>query len=256
MLSIVIPVLNQHEMTMECIATVIENTPPCEIIVVDNGSEPPIKYGFVHDHEVRIIRNEENKGFPVAVNQGIRSANGDTVILLNNDVVVTPNWSEKLATALDEYSIVAPVTNYCAGMQCVQVSTYTNRDELNGSAQEWAENYQSAVQDVNFVIGFCMAFKKHLFDEIGEFDESLWPCSGEEIDFCFRTRKAGHKIGIAVDCYVHHEGSRTFKDMQNAGQVDYNGICARNDMHLAEKYGVDFWLRQAVEEGEDDGSGI
>jgi predicted SAM-dependent methyltransferase len=92
-----------------------------------------------------------------------------------------------------------------------------------------------------------MAFKKSLFDEIGEFDESLWPCSGEEIDFCLKARAAGHKIGIAQDVYVHHEGSKTFQAMESAGQIEYAQIVERNDKHLAEKWG-DFWQKQIVRE--------
>lgn len=242
MVSIVIPVYNQHDMTEECISAIRENTSDCEIIVVDNGSDPPFKMPFLGFMDSRVIRNGENKGFPVAVNQGIRAAKGDTIILLNNDVIVTPGWAERLLNVLDEYSIVGPMTNYVAGMQKAQIGTYTNIEELNRAADQWAESAEGEVFPVNFVIGFCMAFKRALFDEIGEFDESLWPCSGEEIDFCFRAKTTGHQIGIVAGCYVHHEGSQTFK----AIDVDYEAICKRNDAHLAEKWGEGFWNMQAV----------
>jgi predicted SAM-dependent methyltransferase len=87
-----------------------------------------------------------------------------------------------------------------------------------------------------------MAFPRALFDELGPFDDSLWPCSGEEIDFCYRARKAGHKIGIAADVYVHHVGSVTLKEMP----VDYQELCKRNDEHLMKKWGGNFWAEQAV----------
>jgi len=102
-------------------------------------------------------------------------------------------------------------------------------------------------EDVNFVIGFCMVFKKSLFDEIGEFDESLWPCSGEEIDFCFRAVEKGHKIGVAYDVYIHHFGSQTFQQMESKGQLNYTDVCKVCDEHLAEKWGADFWQRQIIE---------
>lgn len=243
--SIIMPVFNNLEMTEDCIRTVIKTTPPCEIIVVDNGSEPAFRWGFVQGHEVRVIRNIENKGFPVAVNQGIREAKGDVIILLNNDVAVTPGWAKKLTSPLSDYAITSPVTNFAAGMQQVAVTPYQNIEELNQSAQEWAENYGDEIQDVNFVIGFCMAFRKSLFEEIGEFDESLWPCSGEEIDFCLKAKEAGHKVGIVTGCYVHHEGSQTFKEMGFINKK-YTDLCKRNDDHLAEKWGAGFWDRQDV----------
>lgn len=248
MKSIIIPVFNQHDFTDECIIAVRECTDDYEIVLVDNGSEPPYKPPFTGFADMTVIRNEENKGFPAAVNQGIRTAKGDIIILLNNDVIVTPGWADDIPDMLEEFGIVGPVTNYAAGFQRVQVGAYGSKDGLYDQAKEWNQEYDGCLQEVNFVIGFCMAFKKSLVDEIGDFDESLWPCSGEEIDFCFRAREAGHRIIINHGVYVHHEGSQTFKDMENAGLVKYEDVCSRNDAHIAERWGADFWLRQAVEE--------
>jgi GT2 family glycosyltransferase/predicted SAM-dependent methyltransferase len=255
MLSIVIPVLNQHDMTYECLQAVLANTKDCEIVLVDNGSDPPIKPPFSGFVPITVIRNEENKGFPFAVNQGIRAAKGETIVLLNNDVFVTPGALDRLDSWLEEYAIVGPLTNYCAGMQRAIIPTYETVDELNKEAAALAEECKGQSQEVNWVIGFCMAFKRALFDQFGSFDESLWPCSGEEIDFCFKVRAAGLRVGIAGDVYVHHEGSKTFEDLQKAGQADYAEVCKRNDDHLAEKWG-DIWNRQMIVQGFPEASGI
>lgn len=248
MLSIVIPIYNQAEMTAECINAIREHTRDFELVIIDNGSDPPFKPPFTGHQETVLIRNDENKGFPTAVNQGIRAATGDIICLLNNDVFVTPGWAEILTGWLDEYSIIGPMTNYAAGVQSTAIGFYDNLDGLSKAAADLTEENQGASTDVNFIIGFCMIFKKSLFDEIGEFDESLWPCSGEEIDFCFRAREAGRRIGIAMDVYMHHEGSKTFDIMESAGQIEYMKIVERNDKHLAEKWGADFWQRQIVHE--------
>jgi SAM-dependent methyltransferase len=88
-----------------------------------------------------------------------------------------------------------------------------------------------------------MAFRKSLYDTVGPFDESLWPCCGEEIDFCFRAAEYGFRTGIATGCYVHHEGSVTFKNIN--GEHPYNDIVDRNDKHLADRWGDD-WSKQDV----------
>ncbi|MBU0977848.1 MAG: glycosyltransferase [Nanoarchaeota archaeon] len=244
MLSIIIPVWNQLEITHECIQAVMESTEGYEIIVVDNGSDPPFKPPFSGFNEMQIIRNDSNKGFPVAVNQGIREAKGDVVVLLNNDVIVPPDWAEHLIDHLDTYAIIGAMTNYAAGLQRVITQTYNNIEMLNDVAEAIYGEHQGESENVNFIIGFVMMFKKSLYDELGPFDESLWPCSGEEIDFCFKTVEAGYKVGIAYDVYVHHEGSQTLNEMVTAGQVDYGKLCERNDKHLAEKWGADFWQNQ------------
>ncbi len=247
MISIIVPAYNQQDMTFECLSAVLKHTQDFEIILVDNGSEPPIKPPFSGFIETRIIRNEENRGFPAAVNQGIRAAKGDIIILLNNDVIVTDGWADKLTHYLNNYGIVSPVTNYCAGVQEIECN-YQTTEEMDKFAADIAEDYKGEVQDVNFVIGFCMAFKKSLYDEIGEFDESMWPCSGEEIDFCFRALENGHKVGIVKEVFVHHEGSITFREMQDKGQVDCKTLFTKTDAHLAEKWGADFWWKQIVKE--------
>lgn len=88
-----------------------------------------------------------------------------------------------------------------------------------------------------------MAFKKTLWDEIGSFDESLWPSSGEEIMFCLEVRKRGHNIAVMQDVYVHHHGSITFTNMADNGLINYADICKRNDAHIESKYGP-FWSKQ------------
>ena len=250
MISIVIPVWNQHDMTEECVNAIRLNTVGVdyELVIIDNGSDPPIKKPFMGFTETLLIRNETNLGFPVAVNQGIRASKGDVIVLLNNDVVCTPGWGQRILRGLETFSIVGPMTNYAAGMQNMMAGAYDNVagaydnvDELNRTAELWAEEHGGEEIEVNWIIGFLFAFRRSLFDEIGEFDESLWPCSGEEVDFCYRAKAAGHRIGIVADAYVHHVGSVTLKAMD----VDYLALCERNDEHLKAKWG-DFWGNQRV----------
>lgn len=84
MLSIVIPVFNAQEMTDECIDNLQQHaTGDLDIIVVDNGSPVPYKRDGI-----RIIYNEENKGFWPSLQQGIAEAYSDIVMTLHNDVLI------------------------------------------------------------------------------------------------------------------------------------------------------------------------
>jgi len=247
MISIVVPVYNQHTMTRDCLDAVWQNAnKEYEVILVDNGSTPPFRETFEgHPPYPHFIRNETNLGFPKAVNQGIQAAKGENIILLNNDVICTPFWATRLLKHLETFAIVAPLANYCAGLQQqVALETYHDDQELFRIAAKWGEDHAGEFLEVNFVIGFCMAFKKSLWEELGPFDESLWPCSGEEIDFCFRARDKGYRIAIARDAYVHHIGSQTFQQMEQDGELKYFDTICRNDAHLEVRWGKDFWSRQ------------
>jgi GT2 family glycosyltransferase len=249
-ISICIPIFNQHEVAKGCLQSILSNTENYQIVIVDNGSKPaaifPEHFGVGNNI---YIRNEENLGFPVACNQAIKAATGDTIILLNDDCIVIQGWGSMLIAHLDTYSIVGPLTNYAAGLQRVTIPVYRDEKELNLQAAKWAEEHDKQSQAVNWIIGFCMAFKKSLWEEIGPFDESLWPCSGEEIIFCLEARKHGYKVCVARDVYLHHYGSCTFTDLEKSGQLVYMDICNRNDKHIASLYGND-WINQLVERSE------
>ena len=236
-------------MTTDCLNSIKANTPPdsYEIILIDNGSNPPFPNpGWKN---LTYLRNESNTGFPAAVNQGIYAATGDIITLLNDDTICTQGWQDRLLFHLDTYSIVGPLTNYCAGLQRVTIPVYQDEQELNKQATKWSADHDKQSIPANWVIGFCMAFRKSLWEEIGPFDESLWPCSGEELIFCLEARKRGHRVGIARDVYVHHFGSVTLNDLEKSGQINYLDICTRNDKHIAELYGKD-WINQLIERSE------
>ncbi|MDD5169792.1 MAG: glycosyltransferase, partial [Syntrophales bacterium] len=127
-------------MTADCLKAIAENTTDYEIVLVDNGSSPSGLPVDCMAHQ--LIRNETNLGFPKAVNQGIRAAKGDIICLLNNDVICTPQWADRLLYHLNVFDIVAPMANYCAGLQQeVALETYNNEQELYAAAGKWGEDH-------------------------------------------------------------------------------------------------------------------
>ena len=100
--SIIIPCSNQLAFTRQCIAALKSHTRrPWELVVIDNGStdRTDIYLAGVQDGAavpVTVISNTTNLGFPAAINQGLRAARGEYLVLLNNDVVVTDGWLGQL----------------------------------------------------------------------------------------------------------------------------------------------------------------
>jgi glycosyltransferase involved in cell wall biosynthesis len=100
--SIIIPCWNQLEFTRQCIAALLRHTHgPWELIIIDNGSTDGTAAYLANLRDaaplpVTLISNTRNLGFPAAINQGLRCARGDYLVLLNNDVVVTEGWLNQL----------------------------------------------------------------------------------------------------------------------------------------------------------------
>ena len=88
-----------------------------------------------------MIRNDANRGFPAAVNQGIAMATGDQVLLLNNDTIVTTGWLGHMVAALErdpKIGLVGPCSNSVGGKQRIDAN-YDSLAGLDGFAWERAK---------------------------------------------------------------------------------------------------------------------
>ena len=71
------------------------------MIVVDNGSTDATQL-VAREFRVDLVVFPENRGFAAAVNEGIRRAKGDWLLILNNDVVLEPEWLERLLASAEQ----------------------------------------------------------------------------------------------------------------------------------------------------------
>src|SRR5207245_11399804 len=105
-----------------------------------------------------VIRNEDNRGFPAAANQGLRAATGRQVLLLNNDTIVTTGWLTRLLRALHSdprVGLVGPCSNHISGEQQVPV-VYDDLAGLDGFAWDWGKQHNRLLMDTDRLVGFCL----------------------------------------------------------------------------------------------------
>src|SRR3954453_8194975 len=99
-ISVVIPTWNRADLLRSVLANLEEQTiRPDEIVVVDNGSRDS-SVEIARKHSARAISYPENRGFAVAVNDGITQSTGDWILILNNDVVLRRDWIERLTSTI------------------------------------------------------------------------------------------------------------------------------------------------------------
>ena len=154
--SVIIPCFNQQEFTRHCLQALFQHTRrDWELIVVDNGStdDTAAYLAGVQDAAsvpVTIIRNAENRGFPAAINQGLKEARGEYLVMLNNDAVVTDDWLEQLiglaaASTENPIGLVGPMSNYATPPQWVEDVPYTDLDAMHLFAARWREEHRGEV---------------------------------------------------------------------------------------------------------------
>ena len=238
--SIVILTLNQLELTRLCLDSIRKHTlSPHEIIFVDNGSGDGtpefLRKEEASHHNILVIENRENLGFSAGCNQGIRASRGDLILLLNNDVVVTPGWLERMTECLrrtPDAGVVGPMTNNISGVQQTPVTGYASLDGLDGFAVEFREINRGIRRPNRRIVGFCMLFRRELIDRIGLLDESFGSGNFEDDDYCLRAAIEGFRNVIAADVFIHHFGSATFR----GEGIDFGARMAANNRLFREKW--------------------
>lgn len=236
MTSIIILTYNNLDYTIQCIDSIRKYTETkCyELIIVDNKSIDGT-IDWLHSHQnITVIFNNENLGFPKACNQGIEASNGDKILLLNNDTIVTENWLDNLVKCLEsseEIGAVGPVTNSSPYYQSIPVS-YGTVDEMAEFAAAFNKSNPLLWEERQKLIGFCLLVKREVLDEVGVLDERYFPGNFEDDDLCCRIIKSGRKLMLCGDTFIHHYGGASFK---KGG--DLNSLVARNEEKFRGQWG-------------------
>ena len=232
---------NQLRYTRECVASIQQHTPePHEILFVDNGSTDGTvawleRQAREHSH-YRLITNPTNLGFSKGCNQGIAASRGEFVLLLNNDVVVTPGWLSGMLECLQrepEAGFVGPMTNAISGPQRVPGADYeSTRAGLDEYAVAFRERHRGRRLPLRRIVGFCMLFRSALVNQVGWLDERFGSGNFEDDDWCLRAALMGMKNVVAGQVFVHHYGSRTFA----GNRVSFAGVMTGNRRRFVEKW--------------------
>lgn len=236
--SIIIPTYNGLTLLKECIDSIRRYTEtPYEIIVIDNGSTDGT-VDYCGEERLLFVSLPDNAGFPVACNLGMRMASGDTLLLLNNDVVVSHHWLSNMLKCLESMShvgIVGPMTNYVSGRQKVAYP-YSDLAEFHRLAKEVNISDPVKWKGADRLVGFCLLFKREVMERIGYLDEQFSPGHYEDDDYCFRAKMCGYSLMMCGDTLVHHHGSHSFKE-QFSNQLQ--ALVKRNYSLFVQKWNVD-----------------
>jgi GT2 family glycosyltransferase len=236
--SIVIPSWNGLHLLGHCISEIRRFTDhPHEIIVADDGSTDGTA-DFCRRERIVFVSLPRNRGFPVAANAGIKLAAGDTVVLMNNDIIVSRRWLDNMLACLysaDDIGIVGPMTNYASGIQHHPLG-YADLTAFHEMTREANRPDPGKWKGVNRLVGMCMVIRRQVIDRIGLLDERYAPGHYEDDDYCYRARQDGWRLMVAGDTYVHHHGSASFRKMP---QTELAGLLAANRQKFIDKFGAD-----------------
>jgi len=194
-ISVVIPTWNRADLLRSVLANLEGQTKrPDEIVVVDNGSRDS-SVEIARSYGARVIAYPENRGFAVAVNDGIAQSTGDWILILNNDVVLRPDWIERLT---------ASVWKENSAFGVGKLLRPDGSDEIDGSwdlisraAYAWRCGYGkkdggvwSSRRTIHFAPMTAALFSRNVFETVGLL-ETRFESYYEDVDFGVRCALAG-----------------------------------------------------------------
>jgi N-acetylglucosaminyl-diphospho-decaprenol L-rhamnosyltransferase len=238
-LSIIIVSWNVRDLLRQCLSSVfavrssaVEDAPSAasleprtEVIVVDNAStdgSPDMVCAEFPD--VRLVVNQENRGFTAANNQGLDLSQGRTLLLLNPDTEVVGDALATMVRYMDahpEVGALGPQLRYPDGSPQSsrrRFPTFATALVESTVIQEWwadnrvlrryymADTPNDAIQPVDWLVGACLLVRRPLYEQVGGLDEGFFMYS-EEMDWCRRFKAAGWQVVyLPTATIIHHEG--------------------------------------------------
>jgi GT2 family glycosyltransferase len=212
--SIIVPTFNGAQRLSRLLETLAAQTVDHQVVVVDNASTDETSELLARRFPaVDVLRLERNEGFSRAVNAGARFAEGEVLVLLNNDCVCDPDFVGEITAALQAGDAVMAAgvmrdlhdTSLIdtAGMQLD--GTLLVADYLNG---EQVSVLDGVVPDPIGPCAAAAAFDRSAFFDVGGFDEALF-AYWEDVDLVLRLRLLGGRCTLASRARGVHEHSAT-----------------------------------------------
>ncbi len=226
LVSIVIPTRDRVELLRRCVAGLCERTAYArwEAIIVDNNTTESEALLFLSslatDTRFKVIRDERGFNYSALCNEGVVAANGDIVVLLNNDVYpIDPYWLTELVvhSRRPEIGLVGAMLYY--PNDTIQHAGVVLG--LNGVADRPYIGYPRgfagvdsrllSVHTVTAMITACAAIRRSIYQRVGGMDESL-PVACNDLDLCLRVAELGYRNVLTphAELYHHESASRGY----------------------------------------------
>lgn len=236
--SVLLVLYNRAELTLACLRSLQPHLEKAEaeIVLVDNASRDDTATLLQRIRGATVISNGENLGFAAGVNRAAAAANGEFLLLLNNDTQVL---GDSLNTALRFLSAHGEVA--AVGGRIVL---------LDGTLQEagctlWREgevfqygrgDSPTAPQylfqrDVDYCSGAFLMTRRAVFEKLGGLDRAFGLGYFEDLDYCVRLWRAGWRIVYLPDIAVLH-----YENASSDNRMELLGLYRRNHLYFMRKH--------------------
>lgn len=240
---IAVAILNWNGRTLleRYLPSVVKHSAEADVIVIDNAStDDSVQYLENSWPEVRVIQLSSNGGYAGGYNQGIKQISNPYVVLLNSDVEVTSHWLQPILNKFEHDEGVAAIqpkikadkqrTHFeyagASGGYIDELGYPFCRGRMFDSLEQDHGQYNEE-REVFWSTGACLAVRNDAYWEVGGLDEAYF-AHMEEIDLCWRLKRAGYTCWVTPKSEVFHLGGGTL----NSLSTQKTFLNFRNNMYL------------------------
>jgi GT2 family glycosyltransferase len=204
---------------LPCLRAVFDATrrASLEVRLVDNasadGTAEAVRAAFP---QVEVIRNEQRLGFSTNNNRALAQAHGRYLMLLNDDTLVQPGALDSAVEFMDAHPDAGMAGCYLCNPDGTFQPYFARFPDpvIEGiwAAGNWSYRLirdQSQPFAVDSVCGAALIARRSAVDQAGMLDTAFDPIYSEEIDWCYRVKRAGWKIYALPHARVIHYGGYT-----------------------------------------------
>jgi glycosyltransferase involved in cell wall biosynthesis len=236
-ISVIVPTFNRGASLQRLLASLdsleLPDSVDAEAIIVDNGPTDNTREILIQEKRKQnrfrfAVLKEETRGKSSAVNCGIRSAQGEILILVDDDVVLHPKWLVKHIECYRTTDFDAVQGRILPGVDPEGRPADPSRlREYNIPIVDHGDE----VKEIRGLLATNISFKREVFEKIGFYDPRLGVGAsgfGEDTEYSIRIRKAGFKIGYAPHAVVYHELDPRRYGREYNRMVEYRKGLSRN----------------------------
>jgi GT2 family glycosyltransferase len=213
--SIIIPMHNKVEYTLQCLKYLQQNTPAIyEVIVVDDASDAGDLKRLRAVEGITVVEHHECQGFARACSSGAAVARSDYLLFLNNDTIPLEGWLEPMLQTLEHNPKVGIVGSKLIfpGSSLIQHTGMAfDRHGLPYHLGLHRDMTDSAAAQGRFVVavtGACFMTRKTLYDQLHGFDE-VFRNGFEDVDYCLRAAELRYQTWYCAESELYHYESVT-----------------------------------------------
>ena len=215
---------NKLSYTKKCLDSLFKTPkyPHYKVVISDNGSTDGTVDHLESRKDIEFINNKENLGFSKAHNQVMKMYPDNDIVLLNNDIELPFGWLPTIAHCVEkrELGAASPAIKVGGGLDVGAVldKRAVGRSLINVTVKP------------DWITGSCLYVTRETIDTIGYLDEKF-NFYYEDVDYCFRMKKAGIKFECIRDVVIIHYDSTSSTSQQKKTMME------KSRRYFAEKWG-------------------